>query len=164
VNFFPYHGNEYGLYTIRLTLRELNDLPDRFLPTLFQRQIPKQYEIRTFYLDGACHSMAIFSQGDKQTELDYRRYNHSRMNQMVPFALPAEQEAAAGRLMKDLEMNSGSLDIIRDTDGRYVFLEVNPVGQFGMVSRPCNYYLEEKVAAYLKRKLKERSNEGPEKN
>jgi hypothetical protein len=37
-------------------------------------------------------------------------------------------------------------------DGREVFLEVNPVGQFGMVSRPCNYQLERKVAELLLRK------------
>ncbi|MFA0961071.1 grasp-with-spasm system ATP-grasp peptide maturase [Roseivirga sp. BDSF3-8] len=150
VDFFPYHGDEFSLYTVRFTADELEDLPDTFFPTLFQRQIPKQYEIRTFYLGGECYSMAIFSQADKMTELDFRRYNHGNMNQMVPFNLPAEQEAAADRLMKALNMDSGSLDIIRDTEGRYVFLEVNPVGQFGMVSRPCHYQLEEKVARFLR--------------
>jgi hypothetical protein len=33
--------------------------------------------------------------------------------------------------------------------GEYVFLEVNPIGQFGMVSAPCNYNLEKKIAQYL---------------
>ena len=27
--------------------------------------------------------------------------------------------------------------------------QVNPVGQFSMVSKPCNYYLEKEVAKYL---------------
>ncbi|MGB5976238.1 MAG: grasp-with-spasm system ATP-grasp peptide maturase, partial [Cyclobacteriaceae bacterium] len=155
VDFFPYHGQEFSLYTTRLSHAELDTLPDRFFPTLFQRLVPKQYELRTFYLDGECHSMAIFSQTDNKTALDYRRYNHSNMNQMVPFSLPAEQEQAVRRLMEKLGMVSGSLDIIRDTEGGYVFLEVNPVGQFGMVSWPCNYHLEEKVADYLQRKATE---------
>jgi hypothetical protein len=30
-----------------------------------------------------------------------------------------------------------------------VFLEINPVGQFGMVSHPCNYYLEKRIAQNL---------------
>jgi hypothetical protein len=30
-----------------------------------------------------------------------------------------------------------------------VFLEVNPTGQYGMVSDPCNYYLDKKIAEYL---------------
>jgi hypothetical protein len=34
-------------------------------------------------------------------------------------------------------------------EGEYVFLEVNPTGQFGWVSDNCNYYLEEKIANHL---------------
>jgi hypothetical protein len=32
---------------------------------------------------------------------------------------------------------------------KYVFLEVNPIGQFNQVSIPCNYFLEKKIADYL---------------
>ena len=32
---------------------------------------------------------------------------------------------------------------------QYVFLEVNPEVQVGMVSYPCNYYLEKKLAEEL---------------
>jgi hypothetical protein len=42
-------------------------------------------------------------------------------------------------------------------NGDIYFLEVNPAGQFGMVSTPCNYYLEEKIAEVLLRRSK--SNE-----
>ena len=50
---------------------------------------------------------------------------------------------------KYFNLNSGSFDIIKDKKGKYIFLEVNPVGQFGMVSQPCNYNLEQKIAKYL---------------
>ena len=46
-------------------------------------------------------------------------------------------------------MNTGSFDFILTSEGEYVFLEVNPIGQFGMVSYPCNYYLEEKIVDLL---------------
>jgi D-alanine-D-alanine ligase-like ATP-grasp enzyme len=52
-------------------------------------------------------------------------------------------------MMQKADLNCGSLDLIKSKDGRYVFLEVNPSGQFGMVSYPCNYYLEEEVAKSL---------------
>jgi hypothetical protein len=32
---------------------------------------------------------------------------------------------------------------------KYIFLEVNPIGQFNQVSIPCNYAIEEKIANYL---------------
>ena len=54
--------------------------------------------------------------------------------------------------MQGLELETGSLDLLVTPDGREVFLEVNPVGQLGMVSHPCNYQLERKIAQLLLRK------------
>jgi hypothetical protein len=54
--------------------------------------------------------------------------------------------------MYHLRLETGSIDLIHTPDGRDVFLEVNPVGQFGMVSIPCNYGLERKVADLLMQK------------
>jgi D-alanine-D-alanine ligase-like ATP-grasp enzyme len=51
--------------------------------------------------------------------------------------------------MDNFNLNTGSIDIIKDNNGEYIFLEVNPVGQFGMTSIPCNFYLEKKIAEYL---------------
>lgn len=38
--------------------------------------------------------------------------------------------------------------IVRDT-GEYIFLEINPVGQFTFIGHPCNYYLEKELADQL---------------
>ncbi len=51
--------------------------------------------------------------------------------------------------MDKLDLNCGSIDMIVNTKNEFIFLEVNPVGQFGMVSEPCNYFLEKKVAEFL---------------
>jgi len=118
-------------------------------PSLYQEKLDKKYEIRTFYLDGECYSMAMFTQQKAATQGDFRKYCYEDPVREVPYQLPASIEEAIRRLMTDLCLDTGSIDIVRTTDGRYVFLEVNPVGQFGMVSVPCNYNLELKVAKYL---------------
>jgi D-alanine-D-alanine ligase-like ATP-grasp enzyme len=51
--------------------------------------------------------------------------------------------------MRLTNLDCGSIDLIYSTDEKYYFLEVNPVGQFGMVSYPCNYQLEKKIAIEL---------------
>ena len=51
--------------------------------------------------------------------------------------------------MQKLDLETGSIDLIKSTNGEYYFLEINPNGQFGMTSYPCNYNLEEKVALKL---------------
>lgn len=117
--------------------------------TLFQKKINKKYELRIFYLRGKFWSMAIFSQNDAQTVVDFRNYNKERPNRTAPFQLPKNIEEQLQALMEKLDLNSGSIDMIVSTDNEYYFLEVNPVGQFGMVSIPCNYNLEKEIAAYL---------------
>jgi ATP-GRASP peptide maturase of grasp-with-spasm system len=128
---------------------EICNLPDSFAPSLFQGYIEKKYELRVFYLNGECYTSVIFSQLDEQTKVDFRNYNFSKPNRTPPYKLPAEISNKIKKLMDELNMNSGSLDIIVTPQNEFVFLEVNPVGQFFQVSYPCNYYLEKKIAKYL---------------
>jgi len=146
---FEVGGTGYVMYTVEITPEVVAGLPERFFPSLFQPRVEKRYELRVFCLGGRCWPMAIFSQEDPQTRGDFRRYNHARPNRCVPYALPAAVEAAVLEMMERLELATGSVDLIRTLDGRHVFLEVNPIGQFGMVSDPCNYYLERRVAEHL---------------
>jgi ATP-GRASP peptide maturase of grasp-with-spasm system len=145
-----FDDRQFATYTSAIDEQFLTEHRDQAsFPSLYQEKLEKKYEIRTFYLDGECYSMAMFTQQQKGTQGDFRKYCYADPVREVPFQLPAEIEAAIRELMNDLGLDTGSIDIVRTTDGRYVFLEVNPVGQFGMVSVPCNYKLEQKVAKYL---------------
>lgn len=115
----------------------------------FEERITKKYELRVFFLNDDFYSMAIFSQKDSKTEQDFRRYNKVLPNRKVPFKLPYNIEEKLKKLMTELDFNSGSIDLVVNDKNEYIFLEVNPIGQFGMVSFPCNYQLEKKIANYL---------------
>jgi len=138
----------YATYTEKIDLDFINSLPEFFFGTHFQEKLEKEYEIRSFYLDGEIYSMAMFSQKDQRTSVDFRRYNRKKMNRRVPYKLPESLEDNIRLLMNELNLNSGSLDIVKTKDS-YVFLEVNPIGQFGFVSSNCNYNLHKKIAEYL---------------
>ena len=131
---------------------EFNNTHDTFLPSLFQHKIKKSYELRVFYLDKQCYSMAIFSQSNSKTEVDFRNYDLEKPNRTIKYRLPQNLEYKIINLMKDLKLETGSLDFIKGEDGIYYFLEVNPLGQFKMVSAPCNYNLEYLVANFLIKK------------
>lgn len=132
-----------------LGVDSIDTLPTKFSPSYVQGKVEKAYELRTFYIDGALYSMAIFSQNDKKTELDFRVFDPEKPIRFVPYNLPGELEEKAIRFMKSLDLNTGSLDFIRSKSGDYIFLEVNPAGQFGMTAYPCNYPLHKKVATTL---------------
>jgi ATP-GRASP peptide maturase of grasp-with-spasm system len=146
---FSFFGKSYGLYTAEAGEADVAALPESIFPTLVQARVEKAFEIRAFYLAGDFYAAAIFSQADAQTAEDFRRYNTDAANRTVPYRLPAEVAGRLRAFMDAVGLNSGSIDLIRTPDGRYVFLEVNPAGQFGMVSHPCNYRLEKKMAEHL---------------
>lgn len=121
---------------------------ENFFISFFQEKINKDFEIRTFYLNGRCWSMSIFSQNDKQTEVDYRQYNDEKPNRNVPYNLPDDIEKKITALMKSLDLNCGSIDFIK-SGSTYYFLEVNPIGQFLYLSNCCNYFLDKHIAEFL---------------
>ena len=51
--------------------------------------------------------------------------------------------------LKDLSLNTGSIDLIYSKNNEYIFLEVNPVGQFGFLSLMTNQNLFYEIAKIL---------------
>ncbi len=135
--------------TIIVAREDIEQYPETFSPIKLQSYIDKAFELRVFYLEGVFYASAIFSQNDEQTKIDFRNYNDFNPNRVIPYNLPKEQRIKFKKLMQELNLKSGSLDIVVTKSGDYVFLEVNPIGQFSQVSKPCNYYLEKQMAMCL---------------
>lgn len=137
----------YPFMTIGLD--NLKNVSKKFSPSYIQEKIDKEYEIRTFVIGKKIFSMAIFSQNDKSTEIDFRVFDPNKPIRFVPYKLPKDIEEKIINFMNKLNLNTGSIDFIKSKLNEYVFLEVNPAGQFGMTAYPCNYPLHKEVANYL---------------
>ncbi|RKE57189.1 grasp-with-spasm system ATP-grasp peptide maturase [Sphingobacterium detergens] len=154
---FTAHKIDIGilsLYTSIITDENMDQLDASFPLTLFQEKIEKKYELRIFFIENRFYTMAIFSQNDKKTSVDFRKYNFIKPNRTVPFKLPKHIEKKLIKLMKKLDLNTGSIDMAVTPNQEYVFFEVNPIGQFGMTSYPCNYHLDKVIAEFLLNKNK----------
>ena len=146
--FIQVENGFYSMFTKQV--QNLRILPETFFPSLVQEKIPKEYEIRVFYINGTFYSMAIFSQSNKLTEMDFRKYDTSNPNRRVPYELPDNIKEKLHNMLTKMELNCCSIDLIRSSkDGRYYFLEINPTGEFGMTSMPCNYMAYKKIAQTL---------------
>jgi len=128
----------------------IEGLDDYFTISKFQEYIEKEVEIRAFYFEGSFFSMAIFSQYDDKTKIDFRNFNTESHNKEVPFSLPRLVTRKLTKLLNKKNINTCSIDLILSPDNDFVFLEINPQGQFGWVSKNCNYYIEEFIALKLK--------------
>lgn len=137
-----------ALSTTKITT--VKGLDNNFSPSLFQEYIEKEIELRIFYIMGKCYTMAIFSQSNSKTTLDFRAYDWEKPNRFIPYELSCELINTIDIFMKTLMLNTGSIDMIKSSkNGKYYFLEVNPSGQFGMTAFPCNYPLHKIVAQNL---------------
>lgn len=124
-------------------------LGNNFYVSFIQKRIDKKYELRIFFFNDNYYPMAIFSQSDEKTRVDFRNYNNEKPNRYVPYLLPDEIKKSLIKLSRKLKINSGSYDMIVDRDNRYIFLEVNVCGQFSFVSTNCNYHIEKDLAKYF---------------
>lgn len=136
-----------------IKVEDIERIPDVFRPFIFQKYIHKKYELRIFFFKEYYYSMLIDSQNDSKTSTDFRNYNNDMPNRFIPYQIPDEYKKKLKHLSEILKLDTGSYDVLVDKNDEYYFLEVNPIGQFGMVSYPCNYFIEKYIAEYLYNQL-----------
>jgi|SRR5690554_119884 len=135
------------------SFNKIREISNSFIQVL----IEKETEIRVVYLEENIYSMEIFSQRDKKTEIDFRNYDTEIPIRFAAHSLPVDLKVKIKKFMNKVDLNFGSIDFILTKENDYYFLEVNPVGQFGMTSTPNNYGIEYEVAENLikARKIKD---------
>jgi hypothetical protein len=127
---------------------------DSFFPTLLQNEIKKELEIRAFFICEEIYSVAIFSQSNKKTEIDYRNYDDVNPNRIMVYSLPDDIKGKISELMNRLNLSTGSIDFILSDTNEYIFLEVNPFGLFGQFTN-AGFDIAKIIANKIKVKLYE---------
>jgi hypothetical protein len=119
-----------GLPTRLLRPADLDALDGlRHCPMIFQRYVDKARELRIAWVDGRAYVGAL---DGARCGVDWR---HECTAEWQPHALPDSVHTRLARLMAALGLRQGAIDMIVDPDGVYVFLEVNPHGEWGMLER-----------------------------
>jgi len=119
---------EFGKSTFIIKNEDLEVLDTYFNLGFFQELIEKKFEIRVFFFEKKFYSMAIFSQKNEKTRVDYRNYDEDKPNRCVPYSLPKTIVAKLIRFINYKRINTGSIDIIFSKSNKYYFLENNPQG------------------------------------
>jgi len=133
--------------TRRLWPEELDLLESvRFSPVLFQEYIPAQFDLRVTAVGSDLFSAAIHSQ-ESAYPVDCRM--DLARTRITPYALPQKVEQAIHVLMERLEIVYGAIDLRLTPEGRHVFLEVNPAGQWLFVERQTGQPITASLAGLL---------------
>jgi glutathione synthase/RimK-type ligase-like ATP-grasp enzyme len=124
-------GEEEVVFTTEMTAEHLADLEGLDLcPMTFQEKVRKAVELRVTVVGRQAFAAEIASPEVVGAEIDWRRRGEEAKERWKVHALPALVEERIHGFMDRLGLNYGALDFILTPDGRYVFLEVNPSGEF----------------------------------
>jgi ATP-GRASP peptide maturase of grasp-with-spasm system len=135
----------YSTLTSKVHIR---DKDKSFFISLFQEEIQKELELRIFYLSGQCHAIAILSQNNQKTKVDYRNYDYVNPIREEYYQLPEKIIEKVRLFMTEMNLQTGSLDFILTKENEYIFLEVNPSGQYDIFNS-CNIYPDKLIAQHL---------------
>jgi MvdD family ATP-grasp ribosomal peptide maturase len=143
-------GRELVVFTNQVKPEDLADLSGlRLCPMTFQEMIPKGLELRVTVVGDRVMSASIDSQASARATHDWRRDGLRLVEEWKTYELPREVEEKVLCLMDYFALNYGAIDIIVTPDGRHVFLEVNPVGEFFWLERSPGLPISEAIADVL---------------
>jgi hypothetical protein len=104
----------------------------RHSPMLFQAHVAKKFELRITVVGPNVLAAEIHSQSTRRTTVDWRHYDWGH-TPYRPHLLPEEVRRACLAMVERLGLRFGAIDMIVTPDDRYVFLEINPNGQWAWI-------------------------------
>jgi glutathione synthase/RimK-type ligase-like ATP-grasp enzyme len=140
-------GVRKNVYTRRISEAELADLRGiEHTAHLFQRWVPKAREARMIVIGDRVTTAAITSHSPA-AHVDYRcDYAALSYELITP---PARVLDGVRRLMNRFALCYAALDFVLTPDGEWVFLELNPAGQYGWIESETGVALTEQLADLL---------------
>ncbi|MFG1946107.1 MvdC/MvdD family ATP grasp protein [Nonomuraea sp. NPDC048826] len=153
----PVHGNQweaagerFGRFAAPVTPADLGHADAlRLCPVIVQAYVPKRVEVRVTVVGGELFSAEIHSQVSNHTRHDWRHYDPGA-TPVLPHDLPGEVARRCLELVRRLGLSYGAIDLIVTPDGRHVFLEINPNGQFLWIEEAAGLPISAAIGDLLK--------------
>jgi glutathione synthase/RimK-type ligase-like ATP-grasp enzyme len=123
-------SEQRAIYTSRVLEEHLQDRNSlRLSPVIYQPLLPKAADVRVTIVGERAFAVEIDSQSDPQASVDWRRTENPNLPHRS-VELPRELERSLVGLNRSLGLSFGAIDLVHTVDDDYVFLEVNPSGQW----------------------------------
>ncbi|GAA2211368.1 hypothetical protein GCM10009850_068270 [Nonomuraea monospora] len=146
---FEIDGARHTVYT---TVVQRRDLAGRaglaHEPTILQPYVRKAVELRVTVVGRQVFTAEIASQDSARTRDDWRHYDFDRARHSV-YHLPDDVSRRCVDLVAALGVSFGAIDLILTPDGEYVFLEINPNGQWAWIEDLTGLPISDAIADWL---------------
>lgn len=140
------------IYTNLVTKEAMERIDSvKMAPCIFQSVVQKQYELRITIVGDHIFPAKVYSQGDPETSLDWRK--KPKLNdfevKMEITSLPEAITEKLKLLMARLGLRYGCIDMVVTPEGEHIFLEINPNGQWYFVQLRTEASIAEAIADLL---------------
>ncbi len=119
-------------------------------PSFLQQYVEKEKELRITVVGKKIFCCDINSQQTSGTKEDWRAHIITgKAPSLMPYDLPPSIERKCIELLERLRLPFGCIDMIITPEGEYVFLEVNPNGQWAWVEQKTGLPISDGIAHFL---------------
>lgn len=148
--FHPVRGSVNGkTAAVYASSVDPRDLPHSDITTtahLFQEMVPKAHEVRLTVVGERFFAVEIHADSERG-RLDWRSDYESHSYRTCD--TPAEVMSGVKRMLDRLGLPYGAFDFVVTPEGEWVFLEVNPSGQYGFIEVATGLPITAAIADYL---------------
>jgi glutathione synthase/RimK-type ligase-like ATP-grasp enzyme len=134
------------LFTNRIDEQHIENLRMFDLtPCIYQENIPKEIELRITIVGKNIFVAGVNSQNTENTKTDWRK------GELAFFKadLPLDVVEKCFSLLNSLHLKFGAIDLIKNIDGEYIFLEINPNGQWAWIENETGLNISDALIAEL---------------
>lgn len=140
-------GDERFVYTSQVLAQDLENVEEvRVCAHLFQEMLRKSMDLRVIVIGRRIFTIGIHAHAP-QTALDWR-VDYSSLSYSVE-QLPTEIEQKVLQLVRHFDLQYSSMDFILTPTGEYIFIEMNPNGQFLWMEPPTGLPMASAMADLL---------------
>lgn len=140
-------NEEQIIFTTKVNLEQNNIGRISMCPVYFQKLLKKRADVRVTVVGNKLFAAKIHSQDFEDSIVDWRKTSET-----LPYSkltLPEIIQMKCFRLVKKLGLNFGAFDFILDDNDEYIFLEINPNGQWAWIETQLNYPISETITNLL---------------
>ena len=148
-SFYKFTGTTFNRYTQVVSKRDIAYARTiRLCPVIFQAYVPKRVGLRITVVGQKVFAAEIHSQQSNHTRHDWRRYDRYK-TPYFQHDLPGDVERRCIQLVEKLGLCYGAIDMVLTPDGRYVFLEINPNGQYLWIEKLTGLAISDAICDLL---------------
>ena len=142
------NGNK-AIFTSAITDSDIGDLAGLELaPVTFQERLDKASDIRVTVVGDIVFAAEILSQARESSRIDWRATDDPNIDHLR-HSLPPKIEDLCRKLVQQFSLAFGAIDLVKTKKGEYIFLELNPNGEWVWIEDRLRLPISHQIAKWL---------------